>query len=382
VHIGSNEIRRALARTAVGSSSPSSVGSADSGLHDDLLGSMIDPDAAGRVGRGGEDDRGGRSRLRLSTVGSDSRAIPRWLKDIHGDILAAAFLLERARRTGKHAAQADSAKYARGLSALATLTERIKDSASSSAAAAAMGSRASRGSAGGTDRARSTEATSVLQRAASMVVKAATTLLMHAFGGAVRPLLKQHEGPAKASGPARARRSPPAGGVALPGLTSALPAAPGGSDVGSAGSACAPEPTLHFRSTGACDDGFVSAVLKLLMALFHHAELARAVSDRSLNALFVECMLRVVDEASKPTYLEDLSRLVMRVLHRARHDMVLCALVDVLARAQSPDEFLAATRKAQAAASAEGEAGAAPLSLAGAATMDGLGSPPAAADSM
>jgi hypothetical protein len=302
VHIGSNEIRRALSRTQdlepldeQEPASPQSVGSVDSGLRDHLIGSQIDLGESMHEKR--RESLLGASALAASTAAK----IPKWLKDIHGDVLAAAFLLERARHSGKHAAVLDSGKYSKGLAALATLLQRIKDCSTSKSSS------------------RSAELTETLARSASMIVKAVTTLLTHASGGAVRFRGGEASPPGKAL---------PAGAVALPGLAGKGP---------SPASIKARHGLVGFSSSGGLDEGYCSAAVDVLNELFIRPSLSHTVSDRSLNALLTECMLRMVDDAAPARHREVLSRLVLRAVHRSRHDASICAIVDLLARADTPE---------------------------------------------
>lgn len=103
----------------------------------------------------------------------------------------------------------------------------------------------------------------ILSRASSMIVKAATTLLTHAFGGAVRPV------PASPSGTPTAATSSTASMILSP-------------VAGSAAAGSGPD----FRSDGTVDAGYVSGTVALLLDLFIRPALGGSVTDKSLNALF------------------------------------------------------------------------------------------------
>lgn len=122
-------------------------------------------------------------------------------------------------------------------------------------------------------------------------------LLCHAFGGAVLPVEASRN---------KARLS-----VATAALGTASPA---------------------FSSSGHLDEGFVTATIEFLGELFLVPQLGREVGTKSLNALLHECMLRVADGRLKNEYKERISRLVLRVMHRARRDPCIVAVIDVLTR--------------------------------------------------
>lgn len=76
----------------------------------------------------------------------------------------------------------------------------------------------------------------------------------------------------------------------------------------------------------------MSATLEMLGELFLVPQLGREVGHKSLNALVHECMLRVADGRLRNEYKEKISKLVLRVMHRARRDPCIVAVIDVLTR--------------------------------------------------
>jgi len=127
----------------------------------------------------------------VSSSSTTSVGLPPWLSTLTQDMYSAAYLLERARQHGSNASVQDPKRYAAGLAALANVTHLIRDAGLSSTAGGGGDDDEEGGASGGeSQHSRSQRALRLtgLRRGATALVKAAATLLCHAFGGAVKPV--------------------------------------------------------------------------------------------------------------------------------------------------------------------------------------------------